>query len=264
MACSVIDYNQSINETLRDIVKPFLHLYGFNHLIYIKLTEPNRRLYLSTNHEWVEKYITNRFFNDVDHENNVISPSSRKKFAFWDGFIDDKIFKAANYVEMWHGFIIYDGNEIFAFTTTQSQRNQINRHLASAEEFYYFIFYFREKAHKIINPSANLFFLTERKVSDWQINDLESSYETLKRLIPLNRIHIKDKHNNDYILTIKEALTLESLANGKTFAEAAYYLNISSRTFEKHVENLKRKLNSFSKSRLIDIYHQTNLKNLKL
>ncbi len=63
-------------------------------------------------------------------------------------------------------------------------------------------------------------------------------------------------------LTMRESQCLTELIKGKTAAEIAKVLHISSRTVESHLESIKSKLNCNSKSELISKVFQTGMNSL--
>ena len=73
-----------------------------------------------------------------------------------------------------------------------------------------------------------------------------------------SRYYIEGK-NGDAYLTKKEAVILAYIAKGKITKKVASILNISPRTVESHVENMKMKLHCHSKAELIEIFLKIGL-----
>jgi DNA-binding CsgD family transcriptional regulator len=262
MVHELINYNQSINSLIRDIAEPFMRHFNFNHLLYAKLIGNDKRLYLSTNLEWVNTYIENKLFEDQEHNKTVIYPTAKRKLAFFAGFHGNRVFKRASYFGMWHGAIVYDNNEIFGFTTNKDNVGIINRCLSNSDLLDHFIFYFHDKARQLTQPHTNILLSSGNEPGT--IYTAEQDDNDLRNLMQIKSYYIKDKHGHEHKITPREAQTLQLLAEGKTFGEAAFVLKISTKTLEKYVESLKAKFNLFCRSKLVEIYHQTNLKNIVL
>jgi DNA-binding CsgD family transcriptional regulator len=262
MVHELINYNQSINSLFRDIAEPFMRHFGFNHLLYVKLIGNDKRLYLSTNLEWINTYVENKLAENKEHNKTVMYPATKGKLAFWDGFHGNPVFKRASYLDMWHGVMVYHNNEIFAFTTNKDNVGIANKCLSHSDLFDHFIFYFHDKARQLTQPHTNLLLYSGNE--ERNTYTAEQDDNDIRNLMQIKSYYIKDKHGHEHKITPREAQTLQLLAEGKTFGEAAFILKISTKTLEKYVESLKAKFNLFCRSKLVEVYHQTNLKNLVL
>lgn len=63
---------------------------------------------------------------------------------------------------------------------------------------------------------------------------------------------------NDIKFTIKEIDVVSALINGKSIKSIAALLNLSPKTVETHLRNIKQKLNCSSKETVIDFIENSN------
>ena len=95
---------------------------------------------------------------------------------------------------------------------------------------------------------------------DGKIDGTSLQWNKFCDLIKTNNFHMEFQNKN-IVLTRREYDVLFWLAQGKAAKEVAVLLEISSRTVETHLKNIKEKSQCFCKSRLIDMF-RNNLLNI--
>lgn len=118
--------------------------------------------------------------------------------------------------------------------------------------------YVQEMMLFLVNISKNKTNYTD----DWILSHLAEHIlsQNSKLSEPNDKINItpfsfsRKKSLNNYNLSTRELECLRLIAAGKTYKESAYTLQLSPRTVEAHINNIKAKLGINSKSELLKIY----------
>jgi LuxR family transcriptional regulator, quorum-sensing system regulator SolR len=126
-------------------------------------------------------------------------------------------------------------SEYFFIYTPKSDRNAINTYLSNLEEIEKFCFaYFKKRAKDLIVEAD-----AKKLIKPWA----ENKYSSAK---PICNIEFQKR------LTRKEMVVGYMLIEGKSAREISEIFNISKRTVENHIYNMKEKLNCSRKSKLIE------------
>lgn len=116
-----------------------------------------------------------------------------------------------------------------------------------------FIFYYKDRAKDLLK-------MTSRNM--WQVSDQvrASKKMTLRDYdVPLPKQYFLRLNGKESSISVREYQCLELLAHGAKFKELSDVLNISLRTTETYVGNLKKKLGVYSLSEAIKIYWQNRI-----
>ena len=132
-----------------------------------------------------------------------------------------------------------DSLEFYNFGTAQQELSVLDKLINNQEALEKFIPYFHEKAGKLIEgASRQAFDLTGFDYNPKKLHKYRK-----------NRVYIGSHFNHEY-LTRSEIDCLKSLIQGSSLPDIAYQSHKSVRTIEKHIENIKRKLNCSSQCQL--------------
>jgi len=259
---AICEYNNSIQESFCSLTLPIIEKFGFTNLLCIKFLDGGKRLFLSTNASWVDCYVEHKFYDDKVHEENAIKDNDKQvPYALWDSYSTDAVFKAANSYGLWHGLYIYGDNELFSFATDGLNEKAALVAVSNINYFYQFIAYFKSVGSHLFSPQnvedLLLHSKEKRKVSD---HFTKAENENLIKFPEKIKVQYK---NSDFTITKREAQILALSAFGMTGGEIAFETQLSIRTVEKHIEHIKMKSNCISKSQLVGLYHNSNLKYLR-
>jgi DNA-binding CsgD family transcriptional regulator len=262
-----IENNPSITfcRDVRDICNPLFKNTDINYLCYCRYFPNKSYIALSSNPEWVKHFYYNQypsagyqgkalqsgiyFSQNIDHMGCTQSmiEDMRSNFKLYNIFVFLNLNK--EYCDM----VIYCMKKV-----TYDPINFYLRNLDLLENFNH---YFKEKADKlIIQSSMNRIFIPEPFEKTFSIKKMSFSDKDPHALRELQNSfkHSKSHHYNPLYdcmnmqLTNQEIKCIELMMRGKTSKMIGKELNISHRTVETHVQNIKRKLNVQSKPELID------------
>ncbi len=145
-----------------------------------------------------------------------------------------------------------DHYEIFSFDANGKEIYGIDKSLLLR-----FAFYFKEQAHKLIEigEQNSLFIPVPKKIeTNNKIKTLINFLDNTK----INRFYIGGQKCNTY-LTAKEAVCARWLLDGKSAEEIALIEGISTKTAQRHLENIKNKFNYSKQTQLIHMLLKSSL-----
>jgi LuxR family transcriptional regulator len=159
---------------------------------------------------------------------------------------------------VWNGVTIYYRSdhyiESFAFAGDKTDDSLQNYFINNKDILEMFINHFKFKAQDIIDctdQSKLAIFSNFSNIHSQDTTIPKSSILKSKLITPIN-VNYKGKKVR---LTIRERECLDALSAGLTHKKAALEMNISPKTFQKHVENIKEKTGVSYKADLIDLYN---------
>ncbi len=147
----------------------------------------------------------------------------------------------------------------FGFGVSNDNRSIINFYLNALPYLERFVRYFDFHATNIIESQLQDFNI----ISPGYLNKMVKEKFNIS-LPPLNANDLTisngqgDKKIIEIELTPREKLCLELIAQGYTMKNAAKRLQISHRTVEQHLRNIKDKLGLSTKNQLVEVWHEFN------
>jgi DNA-binding CsgD family transcriptional regulator len=180
---------------------------------------------------------------------------------------ESKILIARNDFQIDHGLSIVEDyqthQDYFSFAAKPSSHSITLFYLNNLDFLENFIFYFKEKATKLIRKSV------EQKIVLPRINSMEYnlrkseclSSENNMSLFPVKKYVVKQDSHTSYI-TRQEYQSIKLLARGKTIKEISLALELSSRTVEYYLKSARDRLNVFNNAALIRLFWDTPLSKL--
>jgi len=251
-------YSRKVVGDVSAICAPLKEL-GITHFMHGRFFKTGSTFCL-TNH-W-ESY-----FNHCKKEYIISPPISKKvvskKFFYIPTFSRDSHFNAAAYD--WQNLFnigqpIYfieneaDHSDLFVFGTTPDNVDIINFYLGNIEILERFKLYFKSEAKKLIEKSnQNRVWLPGAMSANILAAKNIQEREIFKKNI-LKQLEIKHyiiPGMNNQSLTRRELDTIRQFTNGCTTKEAAKNLDLSPRTVESYLSNIKHKLGLTKKSDII-------------
>lgn len=256
-------YIKTVSPYISEIVNPMLEYMGLKHFIYINLVDETSRLYLSNNENWLDCYVTHSLHEDEQHERTAIIPNKKERYALWDGYPSDNIFKACRINGMEKGFIVYDKNEIFSFAPDLDTTNNANTFLNSTEIFERFIIYFKNKNSTLLDITDRRKLLISRKKAPIECLSRDTKkISDIIRHTKLQKININTSLNipkKYQFIRYREAQCLYYMTKGLSIKDFSCLIGVSSRSCEKYMENLRKRLGNISKNEIVHIFEENRL-----
>jgi len=231
--------NKSLLELHTDvqaISSSFLEEFSLGIMNMIRVDKEGRSTYLCDNFHWLKNYLDNRYPDVGACENN--SDLNGSDHFLWSSFSDDDpvVIDSRKFFSLQHGITMVERNDngtvdYFNYGVTNSNPGEKDRLTRMIPDLQRFQKMFYDKGEKLF---------TQANENAYLLRPLES-LEGINKKVP-KRFHLGPQFSYQY-LTDKELQCLYWLIRGKTLPEISIILAMSERTAEKHIENVKRKLN---------------------
>lgn len=247
-------------EDLSQICRPIEKL-GIQYFAHVQIDQDNQFSAIGMKPEFARLYLEKSYYNyDIHQAKN----HAERSYILWDIVELDKQSLALKEDCQGHNIhhlftIVQQGTknkEYFHFATEANLPSINNSYLQNLDILNRFILYFKDKisSHKQLAQSHSYKF----RISDQSANfyaNTESSFDPddLIENLSLNRIAFNDKGG---YLTHREFECLHWLSMAKTIDQIAILLNITPRTVNAHIANIKDKTGCYSLFQLGALYQK--------
>lgn len=216
---------------------------NINHFCYLRLFNDGTHQILCSHPEWARHCYLYYYDHTVFHQDPRKYQSG---YELWSNPKDQTIITIAReQFDIAHGIVLIkrigDECELFHFATNRNNINIINFYINNLDYLDSFILYFKEHAKHLIKQS-----MADRAIlPQWGVSDAERIYH--------NTILIPDFINLNF--TKRELECIKFTMRGQPAKQVAFNLNISQRTVEEYLQNIKNKLGVYSKPQLLEKLH---------
>lgn len=241
----LLNYNEAQTEKILDIIKDFQKI-KTDFFIYRTLYDNGELVFLCTDQDWLEKRFSPLCTKSVFRKQICEIPLNEFKIFSWaQGDNKDPVYNLLSSKNLSNGISLYRKKsnclESFHFATKNELQDISKYFLSNLLIIERFIFYFNQKLYKIIDKNNSLL----------KLNNISYDYkDELFDEKKIKRIHIETP-NGEAFLSYRECEVLYLLSRLMSYKEIARYLNISDRTVETNIENVKIKMGITSRSMLL-------------
>ena len=152
--------------------------------------------------------------------------------------------------------------DIWNFGTERDNKDIAEFYCSNINLLTLFTFFYRDKCRDLIRQCENDRIIIEEiiPVTDLDQGDEHEHYVLIEEIrnslySAINRYYINN-NSDEHHLTKAEIECCRWIYQGKTAEEIAIIVNRSKKTIEKHIENIRAKLNCYNKSQLIKTIKQ--------
>ena len=249
------------SKDVNDICFP-LKQFKINGFCLLRSFPDGTQIKLSNNARWQE-----HIFKQGLHQNHPFSRHPKKYMPgvyLWDSFSNQEmVIHARKYFNFDHGITIInkfpDGTaEYCGFSSEPGNAGITEFFLNNLDLLYRFILYFKDRAADLIEKSAKSYrlILPEQKNIEKERFLSKGDYYALAKefehKIKLNHYEFNYGELKGIRISRRELDCVKYLLQNRAAKEIAELLFISTRTVEKHLDNLKIKLNCESKQNLYE------------
>lgn len=258
-----LSYNESIHPEISAICSP-LNDIGVEYFYYVKVFKNGRRLYITNRHEFLKYVLDNDLILPqsqlLQKELLKVSKTDFNSFI-WTGVPKDEVHEVLYHLDIWNGITFYynrnDFIEIFGFGAKRENDEKINFYIQNVDLLEKFISYFTCKAQEHINTTDSSHLLAnEKKPLFCKIGEEGMNTQDFLNKIKADKYYLR----NGAVITRREAECLLHLSKGRTVKDIARELDISHRTVESYIINVKRKTDIVRKSELAHIFLNSHIK----
>lgn len=242
---------------INEICDPLLSSYGITYFLYVKSLFDGRRLWLTNNGAWTEHFYENNHYKVSAFEK--MNEQYKSGFYLWSLLDGQQVFKDAREAfNIDHGMTVVnqlsDAYEFAHFGTTRDNHSIMHFYMNNKDILNRFILYFRIQAEDLIKTAYdNMILLPSPKKMYYHDHTFNQQQNIIVKsctpVFPPHKHQLSSTYGN-VLLTDREVICIEWLKKAKTANEIAEILQISKRTAEAHIDNIKRKLNCYNSFQL--------------
>lgn len=257
----IIDLEKHVSiysaKQVEKICRPLCDLFGIHFFRYLKLYKNGKRVVLSTNPDAIRYMYEQGAWVDLWYDGNF--PEFLKPGWYnWQinrmldsREVEEKIENdLMSILNVKHGTTLVQENkqgfEIFSFDSNLNAIYQTDRNL-----FLRFTYYFKEQARQLIHAAE-----TDGLWFDAPLNPCKNEYpDPIAKYLnetKTTRYYLAGNYGDTY-LTDKEMACVKWMIAGKTAEEIAMIENNSIKTIQRHIENIKAKLNCQKQTQIIKL-----------
>lgn len=238
-----------------------LETVGIHHFTYSKQFKGGGRVSLSNKPQWIADYYNLNLYQSSLFETEQVTYSSNFYVFFGDYDLDVYRHGKTCYNTMHSISIIepaIDGCEFYLFATTPDNAAAIHFLNNNREILYHFISYFRDNGRSLLKTSSQhkiTLPVAQKPAFDNELLLGKTWADRKKNFFkqtPLKRFVLEQQKFQEIHLTPKEMQCVFFTLHNKTSKEIGQLMNISFRTVESYLENIKIKLNLSSRAELIE------------
>ena len=250
-----------LSTDLGDLCDPLL-MFDIHHFSYMKQYADGRRYNLSNKPQWIDDYYNLGLYKSSLFEDLPLYAES--KFDIWVGDYDIDVCRHGKlYYNTLHTITIAEANptcrETFLFSTSPDNPNAIYRLSNHIDVLYHFIAYLKDRGAKLFSraDTINLRLNDNKPVlplphcSDNVDNLIKQFYQKTR----VYKYYLEQSNSLSVKLTDREIDCLFHLQNNRNANETAKIMNLSRRTVESYLDNIRLKLNCTNKSELFRLIH---------
>lgn len=237
---------------IKNLSSPLLTHLGINHFSFKRTFNDGSKIYLFNNPNYYSHYFHEKFFLFGNKEGSIDNYTSN--YELWEYLPDPR----GIYIDARTNFNIANGLTItkkyntfcdFFFFGTNKENSAINKeYFCRRDIFYNFCDYFITKGSHIITAAIDArIYLPLASMQQFRKNTLEN------HCIANFLKEISCSTNDVKGLTHRELSCVILLSQGKSNKEIAREFDISPRTVEDHIRNIRGKMNCNSRSKLISV-----------
>lgn len=251
-----------LSHDFAELCKPLAEFH-INHFTYQKQFNDGSQISLSNKPQWIADYYNMNLYQTSLFEEK---PSNYKaEFNIWLGEYDLEVYRYGRiYYNTAHSITItepnHDGCEHYLFSTPPEYEQAIHYLSNNMDILYRFILYLKDRGAAVFKAAHTSKIIVQRSfehkddkslLNDKFYQQMQAAKRNFLKNTPTPRFIFEEGEDNGIKLTQREISCIISLMQNKTAAETAALMNISRRTVESYLDNIKIKLNCNTKSDLV-------------
>ena len=240
--------------------------FHINHVTYIKRYHDGTRVGLANKPQWIEDYYNLSLYKSSLFETAEKTPH-HSDFGVWIGEYDLDVYQhGKDFYNTYHSITISepvnDGCEFYLFSCPKEHAAEIHYLSNHMEILYHFILFIKDRGRKLFSAASKnkitLPKISEREIpvdyidADFALK-MDAAAKQFLRMTPVHRFQFESDGIQGVHLTQRELQCVSHLLDYKTALEIAELMNVSRRTIESYLDNVKNKLNCSNLKELKDL-----------
>ena len=245
---SVID----ISSDMKQLCEKSLRMLNISYFSYTKVNKDATFTTLTSDHVWTKNFYLKEYYNiGVDSLMPQEDAFGNYQTIVWEMSERDKNHEVILTDLQAHGIynlctlikMTKDETYLYHFGSDNMKLSQNQIYFDNQELLKIFTYYFHEQLHKShkLQAVAETYFHLNVTLKESSIIKNKSLAQSFQNTLNIERYYVNEK----YYITKRELECIQWISLGKTVEDIGVILNISSRTVEAHVNNLKQKLDCY-------------------
>jgi len=245
-----------------EICKPLKKL-GISYFSFVRSFKDGSHIRLANNAAWTQHYYTREFYNVIvkqipDKEGNILWSCMDRYPLFYE---------ASEYFDVDNGtaIVITTGDvvERYFFGSTKENIDVNHVYLHHLDLLKKFILYFKEIAKPLIDKATETKILVPQRLQRDEDVYADGVIKDFLNDIKITKVSIRVK-GKDIFITPNEAKILSLMKYGYTAKDISKEIGLKSKTIEIYRDNLKLKLNQFTRGNLVSLANSNSLLEIDL
>jgi DNA-binding CsgD family transcriptional regulator len=258
--------NCTLQGLFQELSAPLATYYDCTFLTYRRFYPNGKMIYFINNDKWLDYSFQHQIWASKNAVNRVKKAYKEGSYYYIWPIIPnnhDQVYSKLYEYNIWKGISIYkrygECVEAFCFISIVDTDKVVDLYINNQNVLDRFCQYFKNRTKDIINKSSTHSLLCSpvNSFTDNSINTHHVSQDFIDAT-PIKNYFLRIK-TKDISLSIQETKCLFFIAQGKSMKEIANINNISVRTVETHLNNIKKKTDCFSTSQLISHFYNSNI-----
>jgi hypothetical protein len=246
------------SQYIDSICSPALNSIGITYFNYIKIhhVDSSREL-LTNNAQWIDHFYKNELYKSVGAVD--IEHLLPKGYFLWSELnSDDPVYsqgKESFNIDNGISFVVKrkDVTYLYIFASTRENTQINNFYIRNIDLLKRFILYFNDKASALMKlAEKNKIYLPEKQIilpdKSKQVHVSQAEREKFYKSTCIEKYYLLSE-SDDLYLTKKQAECVAYLIEGATAKQCANALNISYRTVESYINDIKNRIYEFTGKR---------------
>lgn len=258
---------KNYHEKFFELCNPIKKYLGITTAAYLNVNQNGEMEMIASNHKWIERFIEESYFNQdpgMVHPKNMNSGFSFVTTSDDQEYKSTMLHEAIHKFDFHHGFCYVEKNgssfSLFYFATQKENNNIINKITNEANLVKKFIRNlnkqiisefkdFQDNKVDLIKLKSDLFFGKKGIV----FNDDQENHQKMEILKEEGFIHNSYSDSDLIKLSKQEINCLRIYMEDCSIKNIAKSLNIALTTATSYIENIKQKLNCYTKQDLLKV-----------
>ncbi|MBT4879449.1 MAG: helix-turn-helix transcriptional regulator [Alphaproteobacteria bacterium] len=260
---SATRYTVNSAKTVEEVCEPLFENFNISYFSYVKFLPDNKYLYLGTDEEWLQCYFKNFDYSNKVHQEVQDAFEGKSFYSLRIGnqkSIKEPVLNAMYEHDIWNAINLYTSHESevekFCFASNREDVDNMNFYLNNLDVLKRFIVYFKNSCDSLIDASDESKLALVQNREPCIIGKQAPKNPNNSQLLEKTKLK-KYSFNVECqptILSAQEFQCLQYFTRGKTMKEIGIILNISHRTVESYINNIRRKIGYKSRSELATIF----------
>jgi len=263
----VEDFNAQHLNFVEKLCAPLMNNFGINGFSYRRFLPDGNSLGLNNNLEWHQHFCSHFLGKNIAlYEKEIQAVSNNRGLMFFRAGDPSKTpyEQALHQYGLWNTFALYlkhpNWIEGFYFAADIQTPEDLNYYMNHLDGLSLFVTHFSHKIGSIMSglSTQKLYLPTvaKEKYAKKTQSKLPRTLHDLLQGLEIEEFHLPIGRRS-IVISLREFQCLFFMSKGQTFKEIGKSLNLSPRTVESYINNLKSKTGTNSKSELIKLYFKS-------